>query len=115
MRISLNRRCHVFLDTPGWSGNNTAHEAIACGLPIVTLPGSTMRARHAAALLTMMDLGGTIARDRDDYVAIAVELGEDAAWRRDIENETAARRNRLFDDPAPLRSLERFLLEITGR
>jgi predicted O-linked N-acetylglucosamine transferase (SPINDLY family) len=113
--FALNRRCHVFLDTPGWSGNNTAHEAVACGLPIVTLPGSTMRARHAAALLTMMDLGDTIARDRDDYVAIAVRLGADAAWRRHLENETAARVDRLFDDPAPLRSLERFLIESAGR
>ncbi|MEX2199893.1 MAG: tetratricopeptide repeat protein [Dongiaceae bacterium] len=113
--LALNRRCHVFLDTPGWSGNNTAHEAIACGLPIVTLPGSTMRARHAAALLTMMGLADTVAHDRDDYVAIAVRLGEDAAWRRHLENETAARADRLFDDPAPLRSLETFLLESTGR
>jgi protein O-GlcNAc transferase len=113
--LALNRRCQVFLDTPGWSGNNTAHEAIACGLPIVTLPGSTMRARHAAALLTMMDLKNTIARDRNDYVAIAVRLGEDAAWRRHLQNETAARIDRLFDDPAPLRSLERFLIGIAGR
>ncbi|MEX0808496.1 MAG: hypothetical protein WD044_07190 [Dongiaceae bacterium] len=113
--LALNRRCHVFLDTPGWSGNNTAHEAIACGLPIVTLPGSTMRARHAAALLAMMDLGDTVARNDEDYVAIAVRLGEDAAWRRHLENETAARAERLFDDPTPLRSLETFLIEGTGR
>ncbi|MDZ4735334.1 MAG: tetratricopeptide repeat protein [Rhodospirillaceae bacterium] len=112
--LALNRRCHVFLDTPGWSGNNTAHEAIACGLPIVTLPGSTMRARHASSLLAMMDLGDTVARNEADYVAIAVRLGEDAAWRRHIENETAARMERLFDDPAPLRSLETFLIEGTA-
>jgi predicted O-linked N-acetylglucosamine transferase (SPINDLY family) len=107
--LQLNRRCHVFLDSLGWSGNNTAHEAIACGLPVATCPGTTMRARHAAALLTQMGLTETIAPDAGQFVALAVRLGEDAAWRRHLGAETLARRGRLFDDPAPLRSLERFL------
>lgn len=38
--LQLNLLCDVFLDSIAWSGDNTTREAIACGLPVVTLPGS---------------------------------------------------------------------------
>ena len=42
----------VFLDAMGWSGGVSAFEAIACHLPIVTLPGTLMRSRQSYAILT---------------------------------------------------------------
>jgi predicted O-linked N-acetylglucosamine transferase (SPINDLY family) len=112
--LRLNMFCDVFLDSIHWSGNNTAHEAAACGLPIVTLPGPMMRGRHCLALLTMMGLTDTIASDIDDYVAIAVRLGANAALRLDLRAATLARRGLLFDDLAPVQGLEKFLLDATG-
>jgi predicted O-linked N-acetylglucosamine transferase (SPINDLY family) len=112
--FTLNLGCDAFLDSIGWSGNNTAHEAIACGLPIVTLPGALMRSRHCLALLRLLGLEETIARSVEDYVTLALRLGRDAEWRRHLREETLKRRARLFDDPTPLPALERFLLEATG-
>lgn len=112
--IGLNLSCDAFLDTPSWSGNNTAHEAVACGLPIVTWPGSLMRARHGLAILTMLGMTETIAGSADDYVRLAVRLGRDKEWLGHLRQETLVRRRRLFDDPAPIRALEVFLASVTG-
>jgi predicted O-linked N-acetylglucosamine transferase (SPINDLY family) len=107
----LNLDSDVFLDGILWSGNNTAHEAIACGLPIVTWPGPEMRGRHALALLGMMGLEETVAADADGYVALAVALGKDAEHRRHLRQEIEARRTAVYDDPSPIADLERFVKE----
>lgn len=102
----LNAACDVYLDSLEWSGGNTTLEAAAAGLPIVTLPGRLMRGRHSAAILTRMGIDDTIARDKDDYVALAVRLGRDAAWRRDMAAKVATSRDRLYRDTAAVRALE---------
>ncbi|MFZ5790243.1 MAG: tetratricopeptide repeat protein [Pseudomonadota bacterium] len=107
----LNLGCDVFLDGVMWSGNNTTHEAIACGLPVVTWPGPEMRGRHAAALLAMMGLEDTVARDLDHYVELAVALGREPERRRHLRAETEARRAAIYDDPAPIADLDRFIRE----
>jgi predicted O-linked N-acetylglucosamine transferase (SPINDLY family) len=68
--------CDVFLDSIGWSGCNSALECLPQALPIVTLDGATMRGRHSAAILRMIDVTDTIAATVDDYVAIATRLGQ---------------------------------------
>lgn len=107
----LNLDCDVFLDGILWSGNNTAHEAIACGLPIVTWPGPEMRGRHALALLGMMGLEETVAADANGYVDIAVTLGRDPERRRHLRQEIERRRPAIYDDPSPIADLERFIKE----
>ena len=108
---SVTRMADVFLDAIGWSGCNSAIEAIAAGLPIVTQAGSLMRGRHSTAFLRAMGLEETIARDVEGVVDLAVALGRDAARRRHLQEMTAARRDRLFDDAAPAAALARHLAE----
>lgn len=110
----LNAACDVYLDSLEWSGGNTTLEAATAGLPIVTWPGRLMRGRHSAAILRMMDVTDTIARDKDDYVALAARLGRDPAWRRDIAMKIVERRERLYEDIAPVRALEKLFLDWTG-
>jgi len=107
----LNLDCDVFLDGILWSGNNTAHEATACGLPIVTWPGPEMRGRHALALLGMMGLEETVAADAQGYVDLAVALGRDPERRRHLRQEIEKRRAAIYDDPSPIADLERFIKE----
>jgi predicted O-linked N-acetylglucosamine transferase (SPINDLY family) len=112
--LALNLACDVFLDGLSWSGNNTAHEALACGLPIVTWPGSFMRARHCLAILERLGLTETVASSAEGFVAEAVRLGRDREWRRHLSAECGRRLARLFDDPAPVRSLEKSLAALAG-
>jgi protein O-GlcNAc transferase len=106
---AVNIICDIFLDSIGWSANNSTFEAIACNLPVITMPGSLMRQRHCAGILTMMGVTDTIASSPDEYVDMAVRLGKDAAWRRQISQKIAAQKHRLYNDKTCIHSLENFL------
>ncbi|KAA5605508.1 hypothetical protein F1188_11490 [Roseospira marina] len=100
--------CDVFLDSIGWSGGNTTLEALAQGAIPVTLPGPFMRGRHTMAMLRLMGLDELVARDRNDYVAIAARLGQDREVRARLRAEVQERRNRLYGDDGAVRALEAF-------
>lgn len=111
--LQVNRSCDVMLDTLHWSGGNTSLDALACALPLVTLPGAFMRGRQSYAMLKAMGLDELIARDKNDYVAIALRLGSDAVWRRGIQERIVQNIDRLFENQEPVKELERFLLRPT--
>jgi predicted O-linked N-acetylglucosamine transferase (SPINDLY family) len=71
-----------------------------------------MRGRHCAAILRMLGVTDTIAASPDDYVAIAVRLARDPAWRATLRARMAENRARLFADPAPVRALETFIEKV---
>jgi len=109
---AINNISDVFLDTMDWSACNSAFEAIACNLPIVTLPGEFMRSRHVFGILKMMGLGETIASTIDEYVELAVRLGKDAQWRRQISDKIAANKHRIYRDSNCIITLENFLKSV---
>ncbi len=113
--LALNEAADIYLDGIGWSGCNTTFEAIAMGLPMVTLPGDLMRKRHSFAMLKMMDLTETVAGTPDDYVDIAVRLGLDDDWRGHIGERIREQGPLIYNDEVPIRALESFLLRVTGR
>ncbi|MBK6982619.1 MAG: tetratricopeptide repeat protein [Betaproteobacteria bacterium] len=113
--LRVNAVCDVMLDTLHWSGGNTSLDAIAAGLPLVTLPGELMRGRQSAAMLRRLGLEALVAKDADDYVRIALRLGTDAAWRREIRAALEARAGALFDDTAPVEAFARALEDLAGR
>jgi protein O-GlcNAc transferase len=106
---ALNLVADVFLDSIGWSGCNSTMEALACDLPIVTMPGKLMRGRHTHAILEMMGLHDTEARDMDEYVAIAKRLAIDSAWRHHIREKLSQLKTRAYYDNACIRGLEDFI------
>jgi protein O-GlcNAc transferase len=105
---NLNRVADVFLDTLGWSGGVATFEAIACGLPIVTLPGKLMRSRHSYAILSQLGVTETIARDVAAYVEISVRLGLDRQWRQSVIDRMVAGYASLYSDTRCVRALEAF-------
>lgn len=106
--LALYRIADVYLDSLGWSGGNTTLDAVALGLPVVTLPGAFMRGRYSYGVLTMMGMPHTIATSESDYVSIAQRLGRDPQWRREISQMTLAHHPRLFNDVTCVRGLETF-------
>ena len=107
--LRLNELCDVMLDTLHWSGGNTSLDALAMGLPVVTLPGAYMRGRQSAGMLHLAGVPELVAADRADYVRLATRLGTDPPWRTQVRERLAAGVPRLFDDPAPVEALARFL------
>jgi predicted O-linked N-acetylglucosamine transferase (SPINDLY family) len=113
--FALMRRATLFLDTVGFSGFNTAMQAIECGLPVVTIEGDDLRGRFGAGILRELGLDDCIASDAAGYLRIAVRLAQDTAAREGARSAIEARRSRLFRSDAPVRALESFLLREAGR
>jgi protein O-GlcNAc transferase len=109
----LMKRASLFLDTIGFSGFNTAMQAVECGLPIVTREGRFMRGRLASAILKRIGLHELVAASDDEYVGLAVKLATDTAFRGRIRATLEARAYLLYDDQFPVRALENFLTEVT--
>lgn len=107
--LRLNQVCDLMLDTLHWSGGNTSLDAIASGLPVVTMPGELMRGRQSRAMLEMMGVDELVVGDAEAYVDTALALGMDVERRRALSERIAAARGVLFERDEPVRALEDFL------
>jgi len=107
----LIEACDVMLDTLHFNGMNTSLEAFAVGTPVVTLPTALQRGRHTAGMYIKMGLDDCVAKDRDDYVRIALALGTEEDKRRQTKQEILQRNHVLFEDLRAVREFERFFLE----
>ena len=105
----INALCDVMLDTLHWSGGNTSLDALAMGLPTVTLPGQFMRGRQTMGMLTLLGVEELIASNVDDYLAIAKRVATDKAYRHALSTKILANTARLFNDPAPTAALGEIL------
>ncbi len=110
----VNQLCDVMIDTLYWSGGNTSLDALAMGLPMVTLPGEFMRGRQSAAMLSMLGLNELIASDAEDYLRIAHRLGTETEYRNAMRARILDNRHTIFDDPAPTRALAEFLQAVVS-
>ena len=113
--LKVNAACDVMLDTLYWSGGNTALDALACGLPMVTLPGEMMRGRQSYGMLKAMGLGELVAKDTQGYVDIAVRLANDREWRNQISRAITSSLDKVFEDEAPVRALAQFYSQAAPR
>jgi predicted O-linked N-acetylglucosamine transferase (SPINDLY family) len=102
----------VLLDTIGFSGFNTAMQAIECGLPIVTRDGKFMRGRLASGILKRMGMQEYVAKDDQQYVDMAVNIASDTLYRETVRHRIETSRGVLFNDLAPIRAFEHFLTHI---
>ena len=107
----LLQRADVMLDTIGFSGFNTAMQAVESALPIVTVEGRFLRGRLASGILKRMGLQELVASSADEYVAVATRLARDSEYRKSTRQRIEAVRQILFDDDAPIRALETFLAQ----
>ena len=109
--FGLMQRATAMLDTIGFSGFNTALQALECGLPVVAWEGEFMRGRLASGPLRHVGLDDLVATSQAEYADIALRLVDDVAWRARMRAEIVQRRQALFDDRASVRALEEALFE----
>lgn len=102
----------VFLDPIGWSGCNSALEAIASNLPLVTLPQGLMRSRDSFAILGIMGIQDTGSSSLDEYVDIAARLGKDLEWRAHLINKIAMNKHLVYHDRTCIKALEDFFEKV---
>lgn len=113
--INLLAICDVMLDTPHFNGMNTSLEAFAAGTPVVTLPMLLQRGRHTFGMYAKMGIDDCIARDPQDYVKIAVQIGTDPSYRRELRDRILKANTALYEDSRVVQEFERFFLEAVSR
>ncbi len=69
----------ISLDTFPYNGTTTTFESLLMGVPVVTILGSTHRARVGASILHRVGLDDFAAADVEGYVAAATALAADRA------------------------------------
>lgn len=67
----------IALDPWPYSGGLTTCEAMAMGVPVVTLPGPTFAGRHSASHLVNAGLQELVASDWEQYINITVGMTKD--------------------------------------
>jgi CRISPR-associated protein Csy1 len=112
--LRINRACDLMLDTAHWSGGNTTLDALACALPVVTLPGRLMRGRQSAAMLARIGAPELVGQTPEAFVETAIRVGRSRDERRALSERIARGRGELFDRPEPIRALEAFLVRAAG-
>jgi protein O-GlcNAc transferase len=109
---AINSLSDIYLDSIGWSGCNSTFEAIACDLPIVTIPGKFMRGRHSFAILKMMGVTETIGITLNDHIEIAIKLGKNSTWRQQVSGNIKKSKHLAYSDRTCITALEDFLEKV---
>jgi CRISPR-associated protein Csy1 len=104
----------VMLDTLHWSGGSTSLDALANGLPIVTLPGRFMRGRQSAAMLRAVGVDELIVRDAREYVELALRVASDSEYRDALSSRIRDGWPRLANRSEPIAALARALEEVAS-
>lgn len=78
------RRIDVALDTFPYSGCTTTCEALACGVPVVAMPGRGFAGRHSVSFLHAAEMSEWVAVDRASYVDRAIAAGADRTRLADL-------------------------------
>lgn len=109
---ALLRQADVLLDTIGFSGFNTALQAVECSLPVVSIEGRFMRGRFGSAILRRVGADDLVASSAAEYIELVVRLLEEPAFREAVRAKLRQFGAALFRDTAPIASLELFLSSV---
>lgn len=94
------------LDSWPCNGHTTTSDALAAGVPVVTLATDTFAGRVAASILTATGLRDCITQGVPGYVDKVCALGRDAEARHALRVTLAARPSGLYDTTRFARELE---------
>ncbi len=107
---ALMKQSDLYLDTIGFSGFNTAMQAIECNLPAVTKEGKFMRGRLASGILKKIDMGPLVAKSNEEYIEIVVGL----ILKRDklfqTQTQLNEKKHTLFNDLEPIQTFQEQLI-----
>ncbi|MGE0356670.1 MAG: tetratricopeptide repeat protein [Burkholderiales bacterium] len=107
--LDLLESADAVLDPVHFGGGNSTYEALGLGVPVVTLPGPFLRGRVTLACYRQMGFEDLVAGSTQEYVALAVRLANDEAFRRRMRERVRERSGALFDDALAVKELGAFL------
>jgi predicted O-linked N-acetylglucosamine transferase (SPINDLY family) len=111
----LMQQAALMLDTVGFSGFNTALQAIEAGLPVLARESAFMRGRLASGIMRRLDLPELVAGSDEAFIETAIALAANPSRLAQLRVEIENRRHILYHDVEPVRALERCLTEAIGQ
>ncbi len=93
------QQADLALDSWPCNGHTTTSDALAAGVPVVTLATDTFAGRVAASILRAAGLDDCITASVAGYTGRVCELGRDAEARAGLRQRIAARPAALYDTP----------------
>jgi len=109
--LGLTSLFDVSLDPVHFGGGNTSYEALAFGVPVVTMPSQFLRGRLTYAMYKQMRVEDCVARSSDEYINLALRLGTDKPFRAQVSDKIRAAGDAIFENPKGVRDFENFLME----
>ena len=106
--LALTALCDVMLDPIHFGGGNTTYEALALGVPVITLPSKLLRGRLTLAMYRMMGMDDCVTSSIEDYAQRAVAIATDPDHREIVRAKIATGSGRLFENISAVRELEQF-------
>lgn len=109
--VDLLRLSDVVLDTLHFNGGITSLEAFAAGMPVVTLPGNTMRSRMTQGFYRKMGIDDGITTSTEDYIQLAVDIATHTDRREALKKSILSENHRLFEDDRVISEWEAFFTQ----
>jgi predicted O-linked N-acetylglucosamine transferase (SPINDLY family) len=110
--LALTNLCDMMLDPPTFGGGNTTYEALAFGVPVITLPSQFLRGRISKALYDQMGVQDFVAASPENYIEIATRLGLDRTALREARQRILDTCGVLFESATGVRELEGFFRSV---
>lgn len=107
--LSRLAECHVALDTFLFSGGQTTYDSLSVGLAPITLPGTRMRGRQSAAVLSLLDMEDAIATSCDDWIERVLARCSDPELRQFDRERIQTRLPDVLNDEAPVGAFVRWI------
>lgn len=103
------------LDSYPLCGMSSSFDGAMLGIATVTLPAEIPFGRWTAAIYEYIGCTALVAKDRQDYVEIALKLASDKEWRDQIALEIKKKSSVYVESEASSKEFEKFLLEAWNR
>ncbi|ETW08008.1 hypothetical protein H310_02386 [Aphanomyces invadans] len=92
-----------------FGGSKTSADALLLGLPLVAMKTPFLRCRMAYSFYKHMGLLELVATTVEEYVAIALKLGTDAAHRNEMARRIQQKQHLIWENREVVAEWERFL------
>jgi predicted O-linked N-acetylglucosamine transferase (SPINDLY family) len=106
--LARYRVADLFLDTQPYNAGTTASDALRMGLPVLTCMGNSFANRHAASIITALNLPELITTTEEAYESLAIDLATDPEKLKIIKDKLVSNLSTapLYDTALFARNLE---------
>jgi predicted O-linked N-acetylglucosamine transferase (SPINDLY family) len=94
----------IVLDPYPFGGCNSSLESFSMNKVVVTHASNMINGRFTTGFYKKMELDNLITYNKEDYINLAVKLGEDKTYRESIENQIKEKHSILFNEQESIKT-----------